>query len=90
MIQLTRHSTPLLNHLCPLILHRYGPWSLLCKGRSVEFPVDHSTLDIAEFRSAYQNEWLKYADHATVESSGLHDGMEVMFEYSLVGKDSIM
>jgi hypothetical protein len=52
--------------------------------------VDHSTLNIAEFRSAYQNEWLKYADHATVESSGLNDGMEIMFEYSLVGKDGIM
>lgn len=69
---------------------RYGPWALLCKGRSVEFPVDPENTDLAEFHSHYQDKWLKYADHGTIESSGLSDGMEVMFEYSLIGKDGAL
>jgi hypothetical protein len=52
-----------------------GPFFV--KGQSVEFPVDHNAAKIVEFQSTYQSEWLKYADCATIESSGLNDGMEV-------------
>ena len=77
----------LLSSFFPL---RYGPWYLLCKGRSTEFPVDLSTFDEGAFQSQYESAWLQYADHGTVESAGLIDGMQVMFEYAVVGKDGFL
>jgi len=64
---------------------RYGPWSLLCKGRHASFPVGVSNSGEKNNPfSEYEKDWCVYADYGTVESIGLFDGMRVMFEYAVI------
>ncbi|KAL9185341.1 hypothetical protein ACHAXT_003118 [Thalassiosira profunda] len=60
---------------------RYGPWALLCKNRFAEIPVGAPSYD------KYEEQWEAYADQHSVESSGLSDGMRLMFEHAVTSKD---
>ncbi|KAL7572519.1 hypothetical protein ACA910_000343 [Epithemia clementina (nom. ined.)] len=66
---------------------RYGPWNLLCKNRSATLvPVpDEGELSLSLLEDLKSN-WRAYTDNATVENSGLVDGDQVMFEFSVMNK----
>ncbi len=69
------------------MLFRYGPWELLLKSGSAEFPVGDNVDIDNETYDVFQRSWETYANNTTVESIGLNDCDSLMFEYALVGKD---
>jgi hypothetical protein len=75
-----------MNSYANLVL-RFGPWELLIQTGAAEFPVgENMDMDHVTYYE-FVKSWDEYADCATVESVGLHDGSRLMFEYALVGKD---
>jgi len=66
----------------PSVTSRYGPWALLCKNRHAEIPVT-----AALSFNKYGERWEAYADSHSVESVGLSDGMRLMMEFAVSGKD---
>jgi len=65
----------------------YGPWALLKDQATAEFPVGENIVIDEQNYESFLKSWNEYADHGTLESLGLSDGMKLMFEYALVGKD---
>eukprot|EP00934_Nitzschia_sp_Nitz4_P005165 Nitzschia sp. Nitz4//scaffold94_size78252//53792//59970//NITZ4_005474-RA/size78252-augustus-gene-0.67-mRNA-1//1//CDS//3329560398//5155//frame0 len=60
---------------------RFGPWVLLCKNRVAQlpkFPLISS--DAEERMKELKDDWLAYADNATVEGIGLSNGNQIMVE----------
>jgi hypothetical protein len=75
-----------MNSYANLVL-RFGPWELLIQTGAAEFPVgENMDMDHVTYYE-FVKSWDEYADCATVERVGLHDGSRLMFEYALVGKD---
>ena len=65
---------------------RYGPWNLLCKNRhGTLVSQEEGELSPTALEEIKAN-WRTYTDNATVESSGLADGDQVMFEFSVMSK----
>jgi hypothetical protein len=64
----------------------FGPWTLLCKNRFAILPKRGSDEELDQnFRELKEN-WKAYADHASVESSGLVHGDQVMVECAFVNR----
>jgi citrate lyase alpha subunit len=56
----------------------------------VDFPLTMLPQSTEIDWSSYEKLWVEYADKASVESTGLSDGMTLMFEHSIIGKDSLV
>lgn len=65
----------------------YGPWALLKDQVTAEFPVGENIVIDEQNYKSFLKSWNEYADHGTLDSLGLSNGMKLMFEYALVGKD---
>jgi hypothetical protein len=65
----------------------YGPWALLKDQATAEFPVGENIVIDEQNYKSFLKSWNEYADHGTLDSLGLSNGMKLMFEYALVGKD---
>lgn len=63
----------------------YGPWpcTLLCKNRSAILPQSDDANEPQENFEALKTDWEAYADHATVEGSGLVNGSQVLVEFGV-------
>ncbi|KAG7354397.1 ubiquitin carboxyl-terminal hydrolase [Nitzschia inconspicua] len=63
----------------------YGPWPcvLLCKNRSAVLPNQDYEKELQENYDTLKMDWEAYADHATVESSGLVNGSQVLVEFGV-------
>jgi ubiquitin C-terminal hydrolase len=63
----------------------YGPWpcSLLCKNRSAILPNQDYEREFQENFNLLRSDWEAYADHATVGSSGLANGSQVLVEFGV-------
>ena len=66
---------------------RYGPWELLQKSGSADFPVGENMNLDADTYDSFQQSWESYANKCTIESVGLGNGDKLMFEYALFAKD---
>jgi ubiquitin C-terminal hydrolase len=69
---------------------RYGPWTLLCKSRFALLPSQHIDEEMDEHYDLLKENWEAFTDHATVESSGLVNGSQVMAECAVVNKSGEM
>lgn len=67
---------------------RYGPWNLLFKSRHALIPFLTDMRDVSERYSELVENWKVYTDNATVESSGLVDRDNIMFEFAIVNRNS--
>ena len=66
---------------------RYGPWTLLCKGRSAVWPILHQEVELEDNYVELKEDWASYTDHATVEGVGLTNGDRLMLEYAVMNKN---
>lgn len=73
---------------------RYGPWNLVCKNRFAILPMMTLEETTGDFTSSATTSlediltnWYAYTDHATVEESGIVDGDQIMFEFSVLNKN---
>ena len=69
------------------LVSRYGPWELLQKSGSADFPVGENMNIDSETYDSFQQSWESYANKCTIGSVGLCDGDRMMFEYALFAKD---
>ena len=65
----------------------YGPWVLLKDQATAEFPVGENIVIDEQNYTSFLKSWDEYADNGTLDSLGVSNGMKLMFEYALVGKD---
>jgi hypothetical protein len=65
---------------------RYGPWNLLCKSRHASIPIANDSIDFLNALPKLVENWISYADNATVESSGLSDQNILMLECAVMSK----
>jgi ubiquitin C-terminal hydrolase len=68
-------------------LSRYGPWVLLCKSRHAILPILGLEQELNDNYEELQNDWKAYADHSSVESSGLVDGDQMMVECAVINRN---
>jgi hypothetical protein len=69
-------------------LLRFGPWELLTNQRQhASFPVGENIKMLKHDYDTYRQSWEAYEEQKSVGELGLSDGMHIMFEYALFGKD---
>ncbi len=71
----------------PKNLSPFGPWSLLCKNRHAVLPKRGIDDEPEQTFAELKEDWKVYADNASVESSGLGDGDQLMVECAVVNRD---
>ena len=69
-------------------MSRFGPWELLSnQRRHASFPVGENMKMLPDDYDTYRQSWQAYGEQKCVSELGLNDGMHIMFEYALFGKD---